>query len=222
MRSESRWFWGDSVAQRDVFLESEGDAYFRRNRGPASHPDLLRTALQALQIKPRRVLEIGCGAGDRLSTLRESFGTECHGIDPSQAAVDSSRFPGLHLKVGTADKLDYADGFFDLVLFGHCLYLCDPQDHFTIAAEANRVLADGGFIGLADFLPSRPHRNSYSHRPGLYSYKMTYANMFLWHPSYRLLSRTYYEHSESLTLQPGESIAFDLIRKDLAAAFPDG
>jgi SAM-dependent methyltransferase len=211
------------MSQKDIFLASEGDAYFNRNRNRfEAHDDLLVSALTRLQIEPRRILEIGCSEGYRLSRLRKSFGTECHGIDPSKAAIDSSPFPDLRLKVGTADKLDYSDGFFDLVLFGHCLYLCDPQDHFTIAAEANRVLADGGFIGLTDFLPARPHRNPYGHRPGIFSYKMTYANMFLWHPSYRLLSRTYCEHAEKPSYDPSTSITLDLIRKDLGPAFPIG
>src|SRR4051812_45071943 len=119
------------MSQKDVFLTSEGDAYFSRNRGGVdSQPDLISAPLRRLQVKPQRVLEIGCFDGSRLRQLRAEFGCECHGIDPSAEAVKIGGSEDIHLKVGTADKLDYEDGFFDLVLFGFSICLCDPQDHF--------------------------------------------------------------------------------------------
>jgi ubiquinone/menaquinone biosynthesis C-methylase UbiE len=211
------------MAQKDVFLSSEGDAYYRRNRGGTDpQPTLVASSLAALRVRPKRVLEIGCSDGHRLKGLRRAFGSECHGVDPSSEAVRDGSDPanGIHLAVGTADSLPFEDDFFDVVIFGFCLYLCDPKHHFTIAAEANRVLQDGGFLVISDFSPKRAYRNPYSHSPGIFSYKMEYARMFLWHPSYRLLSRGYYEHSEQFGFTENEAASVDILRKHLSAAFP--
>lgn len=209
------------MKQKEVFLGSEGDAYYNRNRdGTDLHQDLIASSLARLQVKPRRVLEIGCSDGHRLVAMREAFGAECYGIDPSSRAVNASHSADIHLKVGTADRLEFEDGFFDLVLFGFCLYLCDPRDHFLIAAEADRVLEDGGFLVISDFCSNRPYRNPYSHKPGLFSYKMEYARMFTWHPGYRLLSRSYYEHAARFGYEQDEAASVDIMRKDFAGAFP--
>lgn len=208
------------MAQKDVFLSSEGNAYYERNRsGTDRHPDLIWSSLQRLQVRPKRILEIGCSDGHRLRKLREVFGSECYGIDPSSEAVHSNDSEGVHLSVGTADRLDFASGFFDLVMFGFCLYVCDPQDHFLIAAEANRVLEDGGLMAISDFCSPRPYRNPYAHKPGIFSYKMEYARMFTWHPGYRLLSRTYFEHATEFSHQRDEAVSFDVMRKDFESAF---
>jgi SAM-dependent methyltransferase len=209
------------MTQKDVFLSSEGDAYYNRNRGGIDpQPDLISAPMLRLQIRPNRILEIGCFDGYRLRQLRNVFGSECHGIDPSAEAISAGNSKDIHLRVGTADKLDYADGFFDLVLFGFCVCLCDPQDHFQIAAEANRVLRDGGIIAIADFMTNRDYRNPWAHKPGLWCYKMEFAKMFTWHPGYRLLSRTYSEHAQPFTFDQNEAMTIDLIRKDFSAAFP--
>lgn len=208
------------MSQKDIFLASEGDAYFSRNVASLDHEDHITLALQRLQIRPRRILEIGCSDGGRLVKMREAFGSECFGIDPSREAINAARSKDLHLSIGTADRLEYDDASFDFVLFGFCLYLCDPQDHFIIAAEANRVLQNGGLVGIYDFCSTRPYRNAYSHKPGLYSHKMEYANMFLWHPGYRLLSRSYYELGRKFTYMPDEAVSIDLLRKDFVNAFP--
>src|SRR5690242_20007005 len=135
--------------QRDMFLADEGDAYYGRNASQ-SVADLrpLVSSLRSLAIAPKRILEIGCSNGRALEMLKAEFGSQCHGIDPSREAVEAGRkrVSGIELAVGTADKLEFPDGFFDLVIFGFCLYLCDPQDHFRIATEADRVVRDGGFI----------------------------------------------------------------------------
>lgn len=209
------------MSQKDAFLACEGDAYFNRNAKGAVREHHVISALQRLHIKPRRVLEIGCGFGSQLKSLQEVFEAECFGIDPSPQAVSAGLANNLQLSIGTADRLEYDDSSFDFVLFGFCLYLCDPEDHFSIAAEANRVLQNGGILGICDFRSTTPYRNPYSHRSGLYSYKMEYSRMFLWHPSYQLLSRCYCELHEPFTFAPDEAVSVDLLRKDSTNAFPD-
>ncbi len=143
-------------------------------------------------------------------------------MEPSSDAVQAAkaRDPELNVRVGTADRLDFPDGHFDLVIFGFCLYLCDVSDHFTIAKEADRVLANSGALAIYDFLAPVPFSNDYAHKQGIRSYKMEWSRMFTWHPSYRLIARRYHESSFPFTFHPNEMIAADFLRKDATSAFP--
>ena len=97
-----------------------------------------------------------------------------------------------------------------------CLYLCDPADYFNIAQQADRVLKDKGYLVILDFLSTVPYRAPYSHHDGIFSHKMNWAQMFTWHPVYRLISRGYSEHAEPHTFHPHERIATDAFcRRDV-------
>jgi len=86
--------------------------------------------------------------------------------------------------VGTAESLPYADQSVDLLIFGFCLYLCDPTDLFQIAAKARRVLKASAWLAILDFWSPYQRSNDYHHCPGIRSYKSNLPAMFLWHPSY--------------------------------------
>jgi ubiquinone/menaquinone biosynthesis C-methylase UbiE len=212
------------VKQKAVFSEGEGDAWFERNRTKlGSRPDEVEWAIESLQILPHRILEIGCSNGYRLEKLRMRFAAECVGVDPSEQAIANgkSSYPGLSLNVGTADALEFDNLAFDVVIFGYCLYLCDPSDYFRIATEADRVLANPGWLVILDFFTKSPRRRPYVHREGVYSHKMEFSRLFTANPAYRLLARRYCEHSPEFTYDPDEAVAVDILRKDWARAFVD-
>lgn len=221
--------------QSSAFLASEGDAYFARNRGvhrdlahAAAH-DPLVSAYRELDLRPRSVLEIGASDGWRLGCLREAYGDSARlaGIDPSAAAVAAGRerFSGLELVVGTADALPFDDGAFELVAFGFCLYLCDRADLFRIAAEADRVLAEGGTLALFDFEAERPYRNPYGPLTALASYKFSARRMFAWNPGYRERYHATFPHPDGdgqapATWTEDDLVAVTLLAKDTAAGWP--
>ena len=162
-------------SQKDVFLGGEGDAWYGRNmqhlREPG--PDIVLTTLEEMQIAPKTVLEIGCSNGYRLAKICQRFGAVGFGIEPSSKAVADGvgRFSGtISLEVGTADVLPFADGQFDLVIFGFCLYLVDPLLHFRCIAEADRVLGEDGLLLIYDFIERVPYHNEYAHQPGIRSH----------------------------------------------------
>jgi len=210
--------------QKDTFLTSEGDAYHARNKAHGHAADPVLAMLAAAGLRAQSVLEIGCGDGWRLAQLRQLWNAECHGLDPSAEAVrdGAAKHAGVALKQGTADSLPFDTARFDLVVFGFCLYLCDRADLFRIAAEADRVLRDGGYLVTFDFHAPAPYRNAYAHRPGLYSYKMQYERAFTWNPAYAVVA-------QQLTTQagpnpaaaPDDRLAVTLLRKDLRSAYPD-
>lgn len=212
------------TSQKSIFLSGEGDAWFERNL-PAlgrKEQDLIVTELLNLQVRPKFVAEVGCGEGERLSLFRKSFGSTCWGFDPSAKAVDHGRstYPDIAFEVGTADKIELVDSSVDVLIFGFCLYLADPGDYFKIAAEADRVLIDGGLVVILDFSPSHVFKNAYSHKPGVFAHKMDFSKLFTWNPAYRLINRRYTEHGSNFSYDENESICLDFIRKDREKAFP--
>jgi len=214
------------MKQRDVFLQSEGDAWLERNTGRPDwqfdpQRDALLTEIVRLvpalpQHKSVRLLEIGCGNGMRLAWLQEQQGFDCYGVDPSERAVASARERGVKAHGGTAEKLAFADLSFDIVTFGFCLYLCDREDLFCIAAEADRVLRNPGWLLIRDFYARQSCLRPYHHRSGVFSHKMDYAALFTWHPAYTIYSQRLEHHSTGEhTDDTREWVATTVLRKCL-------
>ncbi len=108
------------MRQADVFLNSEGDAWFARNRDKLGERDPVWNAVIATGIRPKRVLEVGCSNGWRLAKLRDRFGCEVFGVEPSlQAALEAAE---RRVPVVQASAASLAvPGPFDLVIYGVCL-----------------------------------------------------------------------------------------------------
>lgn len=171
------------MKQSDIFLSGEGAAWAARNVDCMGKDDPVTPALVDAGIRPRRVLEVGCGNGWRLVKLFEMFECAVFGIDPGAEK-------GSWIGRGQAADLGWwDDGFFDLVIFGFCLYLVDPQDYFKAVSEADRVLADGGHLVIHDFpKPERPWRTPYKHREGVFSHHVHFPDLWLSHPAYKVIS----------------------------------
>jgi len=209
--------------QKGRFLASEGDAWFDRNpKHIDSKNDPVIRALTDLGNTPRVALEVGCGAGARLAALHAMYGSQCYGIEPSAKAVEYANrtHPELHIEIGTAVELPFETCKFDLIIFGFRLCWCDPIDHFSIAQATDRVLAEGGFVIIHDFAPLQPFKNAYAPSPELFTYKMSWARMFTWHPRYQTISRRYFEHREPWSFSPDERATVETLRKDSTLAFP--
>jgi ubiquinone/menaquinone biosynthesis C-methylase UbiE len=193
--------------QSDIFrIDGEADNWFFRNRealGQKKDPvvDYLRHLDQDLG----RVAEIGCANGWRLAQLAElnlCKSADCYGIDPSAEAIKNGgqAWPTMKLDVGTADILPFEAGSIKTLIYGFCLYLVDVDDLFKVAAEANRVLANGGRVIIFDFMAKGSYKNKYTHKDGIYSHKMDFAKMFDWHPSYVIEAKNSFSHGDSAQL----------------------
>lgn len=212
--------------QKDVFLSGEGDAWYSRNKAYFESlnesNDSVVDFMAQQKIEAENTLEIGCADGRRLNIIHSIFGSECFGIDvSSEAIVDGSKkYPNIQLKVSSADTLDFEDNSFDLIIFGFCLYLCDRNDLFKIAAEADRVLKDKGMIIIKDFHPPVPYRNKYSHCDNIFSYKMDYSRLFTWNPAYTLFATNILAHDESANREDvDERISLTLLYKNMSNAY---
>jgi ubiquinone/menaquinone biosynthesis C-methylase UbiE len=123
------------------------------------HHDIAERTLAialALDPKPRRLLDIGCGTGYLLRQAAEQLpdATKFVGIDPAAGMIDAARAAAtddrLTFQHGTAEELAFPDSSFDLVLastsFDHW------SDQRAGLAETARVLTKGGHFVLADLL----------------------------------------------------------------------
>jgi 2-polyprenyl-3-methyl-5-hydroxy-6-metoxy-1,4-benzoquinol methylase len=92
----------------------------------------------------RRILDIGCGNGRLLSTLREHGcdGWDLEGIDFSEDAIRQCRAKGFRAEATRAQDFDAEDGTFDAVIMLQLIeHLEDPR---ATLARVRALLRPGG------------------------------------------------------------------------------
>lgn len=180
--------------ESNVFLRSEGDAFFIRNGNAEKPPDdigqdsavvgfilgVLKNYLPQIQ----KVLEVGSSDGRTLEALCDCLGAEGVGIDPSALAVatgnerlQKARKP-VELFRGLASNLEFDSQSFDFVLLGFFLYIERRESLLYALAEADRVLRPGGFVAVIDFNPGVAIARDYSHLAGQKTFKNYYPAFF--------------------------------------------
>jgi 2-polyprenyl-3-methyl-5-hydroxy-6-metoxy-1,4-benzoquinol methylase len=110
-------------------------------------------------IKPGRLLEIGCGNGDRLIKIRDRLGWQVEGQEIDSMAVSTclKKHPGLKVKLGGLCDLSYPDDAFDAIIMNHVVeHIHDPA---SLLKECLRILKKDGVIVLAT-----PNINSFGHK----------------------------------------------------------
>lgn len=94
-------------------------------------------------------LDVGCGEGRFCRMLRQR-GIRVVGIDPTATLLEEARRrdPGGDYRSGRAEKLEFEDDQFDLVVT--YLTLIDIADFRAAIAEMTRVLRPGGSLLIAN------------------------------------------------------------------------
>lgn len=120
--------------------EDFGDAYTIRNQdGYFLRKDFWLKI--GTEYKPKKVLEVGCNAGNNLRWLGSASKADCYGIDINRSALRKGRItiPGLNLLYGKARDLPFKDGLFDLV-FTCGVLIHQPEDSLRkVMSEVIRV-----------------------------------------------------------------------------------
>lgn len=180
------------MKQKKLFLLKEGDSYFQRNKFSVSkNLHFINNLIFKLLKKKSKILEIGCGKGDLLNLLSRNSQYKIFGIDPSKKALKFNKNIKIFLKRGTADNLQFPDNSFNLVIFGFCLYLVDKNLLLKVAAEANRVLKNNGYLIIYDFFNNKSLEVNYSHNKNIKTHKMDYSSLFSWHPYYEIVFKKF-------------------------------
>ena len=81
----------DSIKQKNIFLEGEGDNWFIRNKESLMNNkrDIIVDYLSESNTNKDNFLEIGCSNGWRLDLISKEYpNAELFGIDPSSKAIN--------------------------------------------------------------------------------------------------------------------------------------
>lgn len=111
-------------------------------------PDL---AVIAEQIAPTtRVLDVGCGDGALLASLRDAKGVDARGMEIDAALVAECVSRGLSVVQGDAERdlADYPDGAFDYAVLGQTLQTAQRPDR--LLGELLRV-GRSAFVSFPNF-----------------------------------------------------------------------
>tara|TARA_B100001564_G_C20651559_1_gene677110 strand:+ start:1725 stop:2393 length:669 start_codon:yes stop_codon:yes gene_type:complete len=182
--------------QRETFIQSEGDSYFKRNQKNLSK-DINEFYLDFFIPKIKKnskILEIGCSNGRILNWFQKklpNYNLELHGIDPSYESIISGtkQYNNLQLKKGTSDNLEYQNSYFDIVLCGCFFYLIDRGLVFKTTSEIDRVLKQKGNLVIVDFDVPFPKLNNYEHNDKIKTYKNDYSKFFTGGGHYSLIEK---------------------------------
>ncbi len=116
---------------------------YARNRKPQPH--VLDNLISQGNIKcDDKVLEVGCGTGNYISSIKNSANCWCWGIDPSTYMLTNAKVISNNVQfgIGKAETLKFQNDFFNLVFSVDVIHhLTNCLDYFH---EAFRVLVQGG------------------------------------------------------------------------------
>jgi SAM-dependent methyltransferase len=90
-----------------------------------------------------KVLDIGCGTGDRLDVFRNK-GFETYGVETSDAAVYAKEHLKLNVIKGDLFSAHFPNQLFDIVTLYNVLE--HTHDPMRVCQEVHRILKDGGSL----------------------------------------------------------------------------
>jgi ubiquinone/menaquinone biosynthesis C-methylase UbiE len=114
-----------------------------------------------LPLTGKRILDVGCGSGSVLASL-VGLGAEArdlYGIDLLADRVETAHrmWPGMTFRCGNAERLDFPDNSFDLVLlFTVFSSIASDDVAHKVAGEVTRILRTGGALLWYDMRYSNP------------------------------------------------------------------
>lgn len=164
--------------QDRYYLDVEADNFFDRNFKDQTEVPELRPFKKTLHdffsrsgIKPRRIVEFGCGYGDMLNVLMKEGCDFAVGIEPSAKAVNFGNElygDNITLFKGTiAENVIIQDesqhGSFDLVIIDDVFCWVSRETLFQSITTIDTLLKEGGYLLIRDFLPSTNVRNKNHH-----------------------------------------------------------
>jgi SAM-dependent methyltransferase len=125
-------------------LEKRNALYRRLVEGIDAEEVLFETVKE---FGPKRVLEVGCGAGAMAQRVRDELDTELVAVDSSERMVELTRERGIEAYVADVQELPFGDAEFDCVFAGWLLY--HVLDRERAISECARVLKPGGRFATA-------------------------------------------------------------------------
>ncbi|MEW6171263.1 MAG: class I SAM-dependent methyltransferase, partial [Candidatus Omnitrophota bacterium] len=99
--------------------------------------------IKSIRKKKGKVLDLGCGAGDRLNLFRK-YGFDSYGTDITDMADYAKDFFGLNVIKKDLLEANLPDDFFDIITMQNVIeHVSNPQN---IIKECYRILKKNGFL----------------------------------------------------------------------------
>lgn len=148
----------DSVALNEGPYDASVDKF-----SPSAPTESIAEMVVAL--KPKRILDIGCGMGTTLLQLAKiSNAIQLIGVDFSEKMIERAKNDRTEIPVESqrkigfftadAEKLPYMDAQFDFA-YSECVFNLLPQRELAFA-EVSRVLDEDGVFVYTDFVTTEP------------------------------------------------------------------
>ena len=139
------------------------NSFYIGNRGPNDQDQIHRAAAAKMPMpkdgKVRRILDMGCGAGQFTSALKERFpDAEVWGVDVGGPMVRYAHLRASKLGIGAnfaqklAEDTGFPDGHFDIVTSYIMHHEVTAQGTLAIIDEARRMTRAGGVYYPLDFV----------------------------------------------------------------------
>jgi ubiquinone/menaquinone biosynthesis C-methylase UbiE len=205
------------LKQKKIFLDGEGNNWFNRNKKNQNKNKLLLNIVQKLikkkQKKNLMFLEVGCSDGKFILNLKKKNKyCKFFGIDPSKKAIELLEKNKIKGFIGTADKLPFPKKSIDIILYGFCLYLCDPIDYNKIYSNAYRVLKEDGNLIIFDFFSKKLKIIPYKHDNRIRSFKRDFSKIFTKKNKFKCIDQTIFNYSKIFQVKK-------FIKNDLLSIF---
>jgi len=128
-------------------MRRDTSEYHRLELAIASDPHDSRRVLPRVELKHRRILDAGCGAGQTLIGSSLADGVFAVGLDTDESAVALGKqlTSAVRFVVAEGESLPFADGSFDLVI---CRVALPYMRVAKALAEMSRVTAVDGDLWL--------------------------------------------------------------------------
>lgn len=104
---------------------------------------------EVIKLQDKSVLEIGCGAGTRSIQIAKRC-RSLIAIEPDKDLIDEAlkinKASNIEYQIGSAEKLDFPDKTFDVVIFALSLHHVPTEKMNLAINEATRATKHNGFI----------------------------------------------------------------------------
>jgi ubiquinone/menaquinone biosynthesis C-methylase UbiE len=163
-------------------FEAESLRYLRASiTGSQNFPPDFLSEISEL-IKPKTILDVGCGNGANLVHLGKIFGAKCTGLEPSTSSISILRElyrqnQNIEFVLGNASRLPFDAGQFDLVVAWSVLHWV-PREYF-LQAIGELIRVTNKNLLIMEFVAAKEYRTPYKHKKGLFTYKVDFEKVVL-------------------------------------------
>ena len=131
--------FGKEYTDRNIYSPQQLDEFYMGLYG-VKCSDMNKQFLQQLDMKEKRILEVGCNVGNQLRMLQSMGYKNLYGVEIQDYAVEKAKelTTGINIIKGSGMDIPFKDGYFDMVFTsGVLIHIC-PNDITKVLSEIYR------------------------------------------------------------------------------------